>query len=187
MKLQDLSFEGINFKDVVNGNFLNLSQDEINRIIEGVYTKIVKEKNYNPSSENYQKKISPLLDVNEALEYLKIKRTTLDKLKKTGELNYRQIGGGIFFTYDDLDDYIKRCSSNRMAMCIKSNIYLESKNQDIIPHKNGKTYYIYKENKKWVYLLSDRLIRLRRKEYNKYFKNAEDYEIDAYIYNLLGD
>ena len=179
MKFQDLTLEGIVLKETIANNFLNLSEEEINRIIEGLYAQVK-----NATYSNSQKITSPLLTIDEALDYLLIGKTTLDKLRKSGKLRFRKIGGGVFFTYEDLDEYIRNSSSSNRAMCLKTNIYIEPTSQEILPHKNGKTYCIYKENKIWVYLLSDRLIRLSRKEYNNYFRNAEDWEVAAERYNL---
>lgn len=179
MKLQDLTLEGIVSKKSITNNFLNLSLEELDRIIDGVYTRLAKEKNSNST-----KIVSPLLSIEEAADYLRMKRTTFDKIRKSGKLNSRQMGKTDFYTYEDLDDYIRNSSSSNRAMCLKTNIYIEPTSHEILPHKNGKTYCIYKENKLWVYLLSDRLIRLSRKEYNNYFRNAEDWEITAEKYNL---
>jgi excisionase family DNA binding protein len=184
MKLQDLTLEGIDLKRGISNNFLNFSQEDINKIIDIVNYRIAEEKNSNSKSGKNQEITSPLLTIYEAEKYLKIKKTTLDKLRKSGELKFRKIGGGIFFTYEDLNNYISRCSSTNIVMCFKSNIFIEPTSQEILLNKNGKIYYIYKENKIWIYLLSDRLIKLSRKQFNKYFRNAEDFEVAAYKYML---
>ena len=180
MKFQDLTLERIELKKKITNNFLNLSEDELNRIIDGVYARV--EKTTNSNSEKIK---SPLLSIIEAADYLRVKRTTFDKIRQSGKLNCRKIGNTDFFTYEDLNEFIRISSYSNRAMCLKTNIYIEPTSNEILPHKNGRTYSIYKENKIWVYLLSDRLIRLSRKEYNKYFRNAEDWEVAAEKFNLL--
>jgi len=47
-----------------------------------------------------------LLNKNEIAEELRVSTATIDRLRKSGSLKSKKIGGGIFFTLQELASYI---------------------------------------------------------------------------------
>jgi excisionase family DNA binding protein len=56
-----------------------------------------------------------LIDKRAAAEALGISTVTVDRLRKSGKLPYRQIGGLVRFCPDDVEQYIKAAGVNTRA------------------------------------------------------------------------
>ncbi len=54
-----------------------------------------------------------VLTVKETCELLRICRTTLWSLRKKGELKGFNVGGRVFYTKDEIVEYIERLRSNK--------------------------------------------------------------------------
>jgi len=58
--------------------------------------------------DNLQKKYGKsLLNKKEVSEELNISQATLDRLRKTGEIKSKKVGGGIFFTIKEISLFLE--------------------------------------------------------------------------------
>jgi len=126
--------------------------------------------------------IQLLLTVQEAADYLKVSKSTINNLRKSGKIECDKTGGNIRFTYMDLLNYCCDIIDAVYVECKLSNIYLDKESSEVIPFEEGNIYRIINENKIGISLFSRRyskLARFSKKEFKKYFIAADDTQIEA--------
>jgi hypothetical protein len=99
------------------------------------------------------------------------------------------INGKPYFKIDNLDKIMKAINleSNKLVICLENSIYVDKETREIVPFEKDKIYKIINENKIWITLFNAKLeqtARFSAKKFRKFFRNAEDWEIDQIKFNL---
>ena len=132
------------------------------------------------------KKLPELYSVKEAAQRMHVSEQTIHNWKDSGKIKFRKIGGSIRFTYEDLLGFC-RGFDRYLAACLEDNIYVDKETRDATLFEKDKIYKIISENKIWLTLFStkwEHTARFSRKRFGKFFRNAEDWEIDQIKFNL---
>ena len=127
-----------------------------------------------------------LYTIPEAAKIWRVTEQTVRNWISGGDINYRQIGGSIRFSWEDLMGFIQKFNRN-LATCLQDSIYVDKETQEVVPFEKDKIYKIISENKVWITLFSvkwEQSARFSRKRFEKFFRNSEDWEIDQIKFNL---
>lgn len=177
MKIEDFFEERIECINFSSGHFTQIEVDEIKKqVIDDlvtIYGNVIS-----------PKRKSPLISIDEACDYINVGKTKMKRLVKEGKITSYKMDGSVFFKYDDLDEYIDSCKKPMKVICFKNSIYIDTKSHDVLLFENCQLYNILKENKIWIYLINKRVVRLSKKEFRLYFKNAEEIHIQVDKFNL---
>jgi excisionase family DNA binding protein len=161
-------------------NINNYTEPQIDALIEELIEK--KKNNKKEESGMYltAKEVAPIIGVTENTIYI---------LARSGKIKSFKIGGSVRFKRDDLFNFISSMRSESKyeneAFCEKNCII--SSNGGLILFKAFFIYKIMRENKIWIYLYNrqfEHSIRIGKKEFRKYFRMANNIEIDAGKFNL---
>lgn len=132
------------------------------------------------------KKLPELYSVKEAAQRMHVSEQTIHNWKDSGKIKFRKIGGSIRFTYEDLLGFCRGFDRNLVA-CMENNIYVDKVTREVVLFEKDKIYKIINENKIWITLFStkwERSARFSMKRFGKFFRKAEDWEIDRIHFNF---
>lgn len=127
-----------------------------------------------------------LLTVQEAANFLKVSKSTINNLRKSGIIQCHKTGGNVRFTHKDLLNYCVNISIGFCAECKRSIIYLDKKSYEVVPFEKERIYKIVDENRFWISIFSkewEKSARFSKKEFNKYFSKAENWQVNQIKYN----
>jgi excisionase family DNA binding protein len=164
-------------------NINNYTEPQIDALVEEL---IERKKNLKQAESG---KIDIYITAKEVSTILGLTGNTVYILARSGKLKSFKIGGSVRFKKDDLFNFVSSMRSESKyeneAFCEKNCII--SSNDDLILFKAFFIYKIMRENKIWIYLYNrqfEHSIRIGKQEFRKYFRMANNVEIDAGKFNL---
>lgn len=149
--------------------------------------------------DNFQKRIEKrrkiekkygkeLVSRQDAIDYTEQSESNFDKLVREKKF-IKDRNGKLGFRIEDLKEIAKAITleSNKLVICLENSIYVDKETREIVPFEKDKIYKIINENKIWITLFNAKLeqtARFSAKKFRKFFRNAEDWEIDQIKFNL---
>lgn len=125
--------------------------------------------------------------VKEAAKELRVSETTLRDWIKKGKIKCTRFGATVRFSPSDLKIFGLELETS-FGLCIQGNINIDKKSNEILPFEKEVLYEIVDENRIWITLYSriwKKTAKFSKKEFNKYFKLADDSQVELTKYNLM--
>lgn len=155
-------------------------EEQINQMIQA------QEENKQGLTKYASKELPKDFSIREIAQKLHVSEQTIRNWIKSGEIKYQRTGGSIRISHEDISGVSLKFNRN-LATCMEDNTYIDKETREVVPFEKDKIYKIISENKIWITLYSvncEKAARFSRKKFEKYFRNAEDSEIDRIHYKF---
>jgi len=131
-----------------------------------------------------------LLSIQQAMEYTGLAKSTIHKYIHEGKLKSYRVPPGstnIRIRLQDLHTFLHSMSFQNKAYCKESNIHLDNYTRNVSAFEDSYIYDIVCEDKMSIYLFNSLYmtrVKFKKKEFRKYFRIANQLDIDAAKFNL---